>query len=77
MDGFHFTRAQLDRMADPVEAHARRGAAFTFNGDAFLSLVRQLRRPLEATSTTVYAPSFDHAVKDPKEEDIASETVWV
>jgi pantothenate kinase len=74
MDGYHFTRAQLDKMPNPVEAHARRGAEFTFDGEGFLALVRRLREPLEPTAATVYAPSFDHAVKDPKEDDILSKT---
>jgi pantothenate kinase len=70
MDGFHFTRAQLSAMPDPEQAHARRGAAFTFDGLSFLSLVQRLRQPLSANSQILYAPSFDHAVKDPKENDI-------
>jgi len=71
MDGYHLSRAQLDAMPDPVSAHARRGAAFTFDGDSFLSLVKQLREPLCPESKTLYAPSFDHAVKDPVADDIA------
>lgn len=88
MDGFHLTRAQLSAMSDPATAHARRGAEFTFDGAAFLALVRALREPLPlptstttTTSTppppppyppgTVLAPSFDHALKDPRPDDIA------
>ncbi|KAI1419552.1 P-loop containing nucleoside triphosphate hydrolase protein [Xylaria sp. FL1777] len=71
MDGYHLTRAQLSAMPDPTTAHARRGAEFTFDGAAFLSLVQALRTPLTASSTTIFAPSFDHAVKDPRENDIA------
>jgi len=73
MDGYHYYRSQLDTFPDPANAHARRGAAFTFDGSAFLSLVRQIRQPLTPSSTTLYAPSFDHALKDPKENDIAIE----
>lgn len=73
MDGYHYYRSQLDAMPDPAHAHARRGAAFTFDGAAFLSLVKQIREPLTPTSTTLYAPSFDHAAKDPKENDIPIE----
>ena len=99
-------------MPNPEEAHARRGAAFTFDGDAFLALVRQVREPLDVVPTmaaeavaatareggetgtagvascsssspppssqplkratrVLYAPSFDHAVKDPVADDIA------
>jgi pantothenate kinase len=70
MDGYHLSRAQLSAMPDPDNAHARRGAAFTFDGEKFLELVKKLRKPLLPESTTLYAPSFDHAVKDPVEEDI-------
>ncbi|KAH9906908.1 P-loop containing nucleoside triphosphate hydrolase protein [Xylariomycetidae sp. FL2044] len=70
MDGYHLTRAQLSAMPDPATAHARRGAEFTFDGPAFLSLVRALRAPVTAATPTVRAPSFDHAVKDPKADDI-------
>lgn len=56
-------------MPDPKHAHARRGAAFTFDAAKFLALVQALRA---APSTEVIlAPSFDHALKDPKEGDIA------
>ncbi|KAF2013761.1 P-loop containing nucleoside triphosphate hydrolase protein [Aaosphaeria arxii CBS 175.79] len=71
MDGYHLSRAQLDALPDPVTAHARRGAAFTFDGDSFLTLVKKLREPLCPETSTLYAPSFDHAVKDPVQDDIA------
>lgn len=71
MDGFHLTRAQLSAMSDPVHAHARRGAEFTFDGGAFLRLVESLRTPVDETSPAVLAPSFDHAVKDPVADAIA------
>lgn len=58
-------------MPDPIFAAARRGAAFTFDGEKFLRLVQALREPLTGASTNLYAPSFDHAVKDPVENDIA------
>ncbi|KAF7719109.1 Uncharacterized protein PECH_001734 [Penicillium ucsense] len=71
MDGYHLTRAQLAAMPDPDHAFARRGAAFTFDATKFLTLVRALREPLTSTSRAIHAPSFDHAVKDPVEDDIA------
>ncbi|SPN97470.1 probable kinase-related protein [Cephalotrichum gorgonifer] len=75
MDGFHLTRAALSALPDPVNAHARRGAAFTFDAAAFHSLILSLREPISNVvpanpPVPVYAPSFDHAVKDPKENDI-------
>ncbi|KAF6229547.1 hypothetical protein HO173_011402 [Letharia columbiana] len=70
MDGYHLSRAQLSAMPDPITAHHRRGAAFTFDDKAFLELVKELRKPLLPESKTVYAPSFDHALKDPVADDI-------
>ncbi|KAK0850783.1 hypothetical protein LTR91_012848 [Friedmanniomyces endolithicus] len=70
MDGYHLTRAQLSAMPDPNTAHARRGAAFTFDAPAFLELVKKLRQPLCAETRTIYAPSFDHSVKDPVADDL-------
>lgn len=70
MDGYHLTRAQLSAMPDPHTAHARRGAAFTFDAPAFLELVKKLREPLCPETSTIFAPSFDHAVKDPVADDI-------
>lgn len=70
MDGYHLSRAQLSAMPDPTTAHRRRGAAFTFNDKAFLELVKMLRRPLLPEPRTIYAPSFDHAIKDPVADDI-------
>ena len=70
MDGYHLSRAQLSAMPDPTTAHHRRGAAFTFDDKAFLELVKRLREPLLPESKTVYAPSFDHAIKDPVADDI-------
>ena len=71
MDGYHLSRKQLDAMPDPVSAHARRGAAYTFDGESFLSLVKKLREPICPESSTLYAPSFDHSLKDPVADDIA------
>lgn len=70
MDGYHLSRAQLDAMPDPQTAHARRGAAFTFDAPAFLALARKLRDPILPETKTLYAPSFDHAQKDPVADDI-------
>ena len=70
MDGYHLSRAQLSAMPDPTTAHHHRGAAFTFDDKAFLDLVKMLRKPLLPESKTIYAPSFDHAIKDPIADDI-------
>lgn len=71
MDGYHLSRAQLLSLPDPAMAVAKRGAAFTFSAETFLALVKKLRDPLLPDSPTLYAPSFDHAIKDPVENDIA------
>ncbi|RDA82656.1 hypothetical protein CP532_3203 [Ophiocordyceps camponoti-leonardi (nom. inval.)] len=70
MDGFHLTRAALSAMTNPTEAHARRGASFTFDAPKFLTLVTALRAT-PISPSAVLAPSFDHAIKDPKEGDIS------
>ncbi|KAH8655358.1 phosphoribulokinase/uridine kinase [Xylariales sp. PMI_506] len=71
MDGFHYTRAHLAAMPNPATAIHRRGAAFTFDADGFYTLVTRLRNPITSDSAAIYAPSFDHAVKDPVENGIA------
>lgn len=70
LDGYHLTRKQLSEMPNAEEAVFRRGAAFTFDGDKYLELVKKVREPLKPETYTIYAPSFDHAVKDPVEDDI-------
>lgn len=55
MDGFHYYKHELDQMEDPVYAHIRRGAPFTFNVEAFYECLKRIRRQEE-----VFAPSFDH-----------------
>lgn len=67
LDGWHHTRAHLDAMPDPVLAHARRGAHWTFDGQRFVAFVRALH---DAPDATCRAPSFDHALKDPVEDDV-------
>ncbi len=70
MDGYHLSRSQLSEMPDPDAAYARRGAEWTFDASAFVTLVRGLRQPLSPESVSVYAPSFYHTVKDPVHDDI-------
>lgn len=40
--GYHYTRQQLDQFPDPDEAHARRGAYWTFDGAAFVDKMHEL-----------------------------------
>ncbi|CAJ1902707.1 unnamed protein product [Sphenostylis stenocarpa] len=65
MDGFHLYRSELDAMENPEEAHARRGAPWTFNPLRLLTCLKNLR-----INGSVYVPSFDHGVGDPVEDDI-------
>jgi pantothenate kinase len=65
MDGYHYYRKDLDKMPDPKEAHDRRGAEFTFDSVRFVRDMIQAKINKEAKF-----PSFDHALKDPVEEDI-------
>lgn len=50
-------------------------APFTFDGNAFVKFVKTLKSALSTTSEElehiVYAPSFDHTIQDPVENDIA------
>lgn len=71
LDGYHLTRKQLAELPNAEEAVFRRGAAFTFDAQSYLKLVTRVREPLTPETPTVYAPSFDHAVKDPVSNDIA------
>lgn len=65
MDGYHYYRAQLDAMEDPREAHAQRGAPFTFAAKRFVDELREARQ-----RGSGLFPSFDHGVGDPVEKDI-------
>jgi len=65
LDGYHYRRSELNAMEDPVEAHARRGAPFTFNSTRFVNDLIKARSEGEGTF-----PSFDHRVGDPVEAEI-------
>ncbi|CDI85663.1 Predicted panthothenate kinase/uridine kinase-related protein, related [Eimeria praecox] len=59
MDGFHLTRAELDKFPDPQQAHRRRGAPWTFDLGAFWERLHTLK----TKAGPVVFPTFDHAVK--------------
>ena len=65
LDGYHYYRSELDGMEDPEEAHARRGAPFTFNATKFVDDLIKARGAGEGAF-----PSFDHRAGDPVEADI-------
>ncbi|KAF8474898.1 P-loop containing nucleoside triphosphate hydrolase protein [Kalaharituber pfeilii] len=62
--GYHLSRNALDLLPDPKEAHARRGAPFTFDPTSLLDFAKLLKSE-SPPITKRTAPSFDHAVKDP------------
>ncbi|KAN0063028.1 hypothetical protein ACQY0O_004191 [Thecaphora frezii] len=70
MDGWHLPRSALSQMPDPQLAFDRRGAEFTFDATRFSDFIASLRSNRERT---LCAPSFDHAKKDPVEDDIPVE----
>lgn len=61
-------------MEDPGRAFERRGAPFTFDVHALIKLIKKVRTtpvtPLDEPTLAIRAPSFDHAVQDPVQEDI-------
>ncbi len=65
MDGYHYYRSELDKMDDPLEAHLRRGAPFTFNATRFVDDLIKARVTGKGTF-----PGFDHGVGDPVENEI-------
>jgi pantothenate kinase len=65
LDGYHYYRSELDEMDNPAQAHARRGAPFTFNAAKFVDDLIKARNAGEGSF-----PSFDHRVGDPVEADI-------
>jgi pantothenate kinase len=65
MDGFHFTKAQLQQMPHTEELFARRGAPWTFDAAALAQRLASLRDA--AGKTTVAWPAFQHEIGDPIE----------
>ena len=65
MDGFHLSRAQLARFADPQAALMRRGAPWTFDPAAFAQNLRAIKNPGSLPASTQTWPGFEHGVGDP------------
>lgn len=61
LDGWHYSRQHLMSMSDPMRALEERGAAYTFDADAFVRFIQTLTSSSEA----VTYPNFSHALKDP------------
>mmetsp|Transcript_19608 Transcript_19608/g.32247 ORF Transcript_19608/g.32247 Transcript_19608/m.32247 type:complete len:225 (+) Transcript_19608:397-1071(+) len=62
MDGYHYSKKELDAFDDPEEAHFRRGAHFTFNGEAFVDDIKQCQSDL---TKPYWFPNWEHAKADP------------
>ena len=71
MDGFHLYCRQLDQLPNRDEAYTRRGAAWTFDGEGVLNLMKKLHQSKRNVSETIYAPGFDHMERDPVERAIS------
>lgn len=64
MDGYHYTRAELEKRIGTEKAVKFRGAPYTFDAPAVVELAHELANN---TTSDIYFPTFDHAVKDPVE----------
>ena len=65
MDGYHYSRRELDLMSNPHEAHQRRGAPFTFDAARFVRDLADARSRQEGLF-----PEFDHGAGDPVKNKI-------
>ena len=65
MDGYHYTKNELNNFENPQLAFDRRGCEWTFNGCKFVRDVSLLKQ----NNCGVF-PSFDHNIGDPIENDI-------
>lgn len=70
MDGFHLSRAYLDQLPNRAEAYARRGAAWTFDAHGVVTLATLLQKSKQNPEQVIYAPSFDHVLKDPQMDGV-------
>ncbi|CAE6455775.1 unnamed protein product [Rhizoctonia solani] len=67
LDGWHFSRAELDKFDDVKEAYD----PFTFDAASYVKFITALRQSASSRITPppqasiIYAPTFDHALKDP------------
>lgn len=62
MDGFHLPKFKLDE-----EMYLRRGAYYTFDSYKLFNFLKYLKKK---SNTIIKAPSFDHKIADPIEENI-------
>lgn len=67
MDGYHLRRDVLDKLPNSREAYIRRGAPWTFDAEAVVALAERCKSGI---TETIYAPTFNHAEKDPVENGV-------
>lgn len=65
MDGYHYSKHELNNFPNSQEAFRRRGVDWTFNSEKFVHDISHLKETHEGQF-----PSFDHALGDPIENDI-------
>lgn len=65
MDGFHYTKSQLNEFPNSQEAFQRRGSHWTFDSLKFVNCIKDLIENGKGKF-----PSFDHKVGDPIDDDI-------
>lgn len=65
MDGFHYPRSYLDALPNAAEAHARRGAHWTYDAAGVVQLLGRLHSSRTRSVDLISVPGFDHATKDP------------
>ncbi|CAB4252450.1 similar to Saccharomyces cerevisiae YFR007W YFH7 Putative kinase with similarity to the phosphoribulokinase/uridine kinase/bacterial pantothenate kinase (PRK/URK/PANK) subfamily of P-loop kinases [Maudiozyma barnettii] len=58
MDGFHLSRACLDKFKDPEQAHLRRGSPATFDSNNFAELCRILAKTAAITPKKVHTDNL-------------------
>ncbi|PSN70812.1 P-loop containing nucleoside triphosphate hydrolase protein [Corynespora cassiicola Philippines] len=71
LDGFMFSKAQLDKFPDPKRAHERRGSVWTFDAHGVVNFIRKVRHQDPDAGTeggAVQAPLYDEEKLDPVPE---------
>lgn len=69
MDGFHIPKYILNTYNNPDEMYLRRGAYWTFDSYKFINFLKSLKN----SNKLISAPSFNHKIADPVEDDIVIE----
>jgi pantothenate kinase len=66
LDGYHYSKEVLSRMENSAEAQKRRGAHWTFDGNAFVALIKNLQNSKNFQNSSIeYANGWSHKIGDP------------